>query len=75
MKPEDAELDRITNELVRGYGIINVIKAVIGACDSSADFAYQCNDRRLEDYWRAAAVAIFDSIKRIGDLPEKSKKY
>lgn len=71
----DADLDVAMNELVRKHGIVNVIKSVISACDGAADFAHLCNEKRLEDYWRSAAISIFDSIKRIGSLPEKSKKY
>lgn len=68
-------IDKKVTELIRKHGIVSVVKAVITACDSSADFAHLCNDKRMEEYWRRAAVAVFDSIKCIGDYPEKSKKY
>lgn len=75
MKIKYSELDRVVNELVRTHGVINVIKSVISSCDSAADFHHLSNGKKLEDYWRKAAVAIFDSIKHIEEYPEKSKKY
>jgi len=71
----ETELDRAVNELVRKHGVTDVIRAMVSSCDGAADFAHQINSKNLEDYWRRAAVAIFDAIKRVGDLPEKSKKY
>jgi len=75
MKIKYSELDRIINELVRAHGVLNVIKSVIASCDTSADFHHLANNKKIEEYWRRAAVAIFDSIKCIGDYPEKSKKF
>jgi len=77
MKAEEDldQLDYTVNQLVRKHGIVNVIRSVVSACDRAADFAHLCNDKRLEDYWRRSAVAIFDAIKCIGDLPEKTNKY
>lgn len=75
MYTEDLDLEHTIVGLVRKHGIINVIRTVITACDGAADFAHLSNEKRLEDYWRGAAVAIFDSIKKISDFPEKSQKY
>lgn len=74
MKAENS-LDHAIHELVRKHGILNVIRSVVGSCDGNADFAHSCNDKMLECYWRAAAVAIFDAFKSIRELPIKSKKY
>lgn len=71
----EAQLEQDIRQMIHIHGLVNVIKAIATSCDTSADFFVQCNERKLEDYWRGAAVAILDTIKRVGDLPEKSKKY
>lgn len=75
MHTKNLDLEHTIVGLVRKYGILNVIMTVITACDDAADFAHLSNEKRLENYWRGVAVAIFDSIKKISDFPEKSKKY
>lgn len=72
---QEENIDEIVNELVRRYGIEDVLLSVVNACDSNADFAHLSNERVIEDYWRMIVIAIFDCIDRIKDLPKKNKRF
>jgi len=68
IKLEEHQLDELIKKLVREYGVVKVMQAVVVACDDSADFAHLCNDRKAESSWRRAALGILDLIKSIRDI-------